>query len=152
MKKIKGFRSNVGMIAIHPENNLVLMGKRKPSNNHWQFPQGGIDQGETEIEAMHRELFEETGLKKEDISIVSQSSKTYTYHTPPTYRKYPDVIGQQQRWFLIQLNTIIEEGLVANNEEFVEWRYINFAKSPDIVIPFKKKVYRQVVSEFSKWF
>ena len=152
MEKIDGFRSNVGVIVLNPEDQTVLVGKRNKSNNYWQFPQGGIDEGETETEAMYRELHEETGLEKKEVSVIAKSSKTFTYLTPKNYRKYPEVIGQQQRWFLLSLLRFISPGPVHNNDEFVEWRYINFFDSPELVIPFKKNLYTDVVSEFRKWF
>ncbi|MDI9348026.1 MAG: NUDIX domain-containing protein [Methylacidiphilales bacterium] len=149
MKAIKGYRSNVGMIPIDTLTNKVLIGRRSNKNPYWQFPQGGIDSGESEQEAMYRELNEETGLTIEDVQLIAISRKTYTYKTPLRFRKFPKVVGQQQRWFLLKLNKLPPPGPVENNVEFVEWAYVQPEEAPKLVIPFKRKLYQQLLRDFN---
>ena len=99
-----GFRANVGIILCNC-NGQVFWGKRQGEHS-WQFPQGGIDKGESAEEAMYRELHEETGLSPDDVAIIGTTSGWLRYRLPQHMvrrRSKPTCIGQKQRWFLLHL-------------------------------------------------
>ncbi|MBT3992810.1 MAG: RNA pyrophosphohydrolase [Gammaproteobacteria bacterium] len=147
-----GYRANVGIIISNQNNNLFFAKRRYQSG--WQFPQGGINVGETPIQAMYRELNEETGLYKKNTKFIKESDHWYQYQIPhKSIRKAKDgikVIGQRQKWYLLQF-TDEEEAIDLNHhneQEFDSWKWA----TPDIVIKqvigFKKEVYRKVLEEF----
>ena len=147
-----GYRANVGIIILNQNNNLFFAKRRYQSG--WQFPQGGINVGETPIQAMYRELNEETGLYKKNTKFIKESDHWYQYQIPhKSIRKAKDgikVIGQRQKWYLLQF-TDDEEAIDLNHhneQEFDSWKWA----TPDIVIKqvigFKKEVYRKVLEEF----
>ena len=99
-----GFRPNVGIILLN-QRNQVFWGKRIRTHS-WQFPQGGIDRGETPEQAMFRELHEEVGLRPEHVRIVARTRDWLRYEVPERFirrdaRGY--YRGQKQIWFLLQL-------------------------------------------------
>ena len=76
----KSYRKNVGLIVLD-KNNRVLVCRRKGKKT-WQFPQGGIDAGESHIKAAYRELYEEVGIKKNQVKIIQKSKHWYHYDLP----------------------------------------------------------------------
>ena len=99
-----GYRSNVAMV-ISNGRGQVFWAKRM-GQKAWQFPQGGIDQGETAEQALYRELYEEVGLEPGDVKIIQQTRRWLRYDIPEKMqRKHskPRCIGQKQRWFFLQL-------------------------------------------------
>ena len=132
---------------------MVFWGKRIGQHS-WQFPQGGIDPGETAEEAMFRELHEETGLKPEDVNIVGSTSGWLRYRLPKHMvrnHSTPVCIGQKQRWFLVHL--VSDDSCFnlrsTNKPEFDGWRWVDFWKPADEVIYFKRDVYKQALSELA---
>jgi len=99
-----GFRANVGIVLIN-EASEVFLGRRTGGRG-WQFPQGGVRQGETLEQALYRELHEEIGLSQADAQLIGQSHRWLRYRLPPRYvrrNQQPVCIGQKQRWFLLRL-------------------------------------------------
>ena len=98
----KNYRRGVGMIIMNHEGRFWL-GQRIGTDT-WQFPQGGIDKGESVREAMYRELQEETGLEKEVVEIVSISKKWLVYHIPHLFQRHNKKFdGAMQKWYLLKL-------------------------------------------------
>ena len=98
----KSYRKNVGLIVLNQKNQLLVckrMGKRT-----WQFPQGGIDEGESELKAAYRELYEEVGIKQNEVKVVHKSNHWYRYDLPIEYRKRTESMrkfkGQTQKWYM----------------------------------------------------
>ena len=137
------YRRNVGV--IFSRDGLVLVGRRRDVADCWQFPQGGVDGSETEEEAIVREIFEETGLRREEFSLgVSRSG--YSYDFPPEMQKRRGQKGQKQRYFFAILNVGAEPKV---SEEFAEWRWVNPQEfSLEWVPEFKRGVYRQIFQDF----
>ena len=144
-------RSGVGIIILN-NNNQVFVGKRKdnPANN-WQMPQGGVDKGESFIDAMKRELFEETGIKK--IKILKELEKIYQYELPENLvgiiwkGKYR---GQKQKWFITRfLGNDDEININTKHPEFIEWKWIEPKKLPEVIVNFKKKLYTDLLKEIN---
>jgi putative (di)nucleoside polyphosphate hydrolase len=147
-----GYRSNVGIIICN-KNGQVLWAKRFGQHS-WQFPQGGIKEGETPEAAMYRELHEEVGLKPEHVKVVAASRQWLRYKLPKRLVRWespvPVCIGQKQRWFLLQL--IAEEEQIefesCAHPEFDDWRWVTYWYPVRQVVSFKRDVYRRALAEF----
>lgn len=145
-----GYRLNVGIILVN-DSNRVFWGRRH-GHDAWQFPQGGLAQGETAIEAMYRELHEEIGLEKTDVELLGSTRRWLKYRLPKQYLRQgtkPLVIGQKQKWFMLRLLTN-EQKLrldLSDSPEFDSWRWIDYGEPPQHVIYFKRQVYAQAMKE-----
>ncbi|MBS0352232.1 MAG: RNA pyrophosphohydrolase [Proteobacteria bacterium] len=151
----QGFRLNVGLVIANDQDK-IFWGRRNHSSNAWQFPQGGIQSGETEQEAMYRELKEEVGLEAKDVMLLDQTHEWLYYRLPLQYQKTsqkPYCIGQKQKWFLLRL--ISEETCIDLNQEkipeFDRWCWVNYWHPLTEVIDFKKEVYQKVLEQFKTW-
>ena len=147
-----GFRANVGIVIFNQKLQVFFAKRRYQSG--WQFPQGGIQLGESPKKAMFRELLEETGLDKKSVEIIYVSDHWYDYRIPKkSIRKATNgttVIGQRQKWFLLKLKGQSSNiSLSASPEkEFDSWKWIAPDLSIKQVIGFKQDVYKKVISEF----
>lgn len=146
----EGFRPNVGIILAN-ERGQVLWAKRI-GHNAWQFPQGGIQYGETPEQALYRELHEEVGLLPEHVDIVAQTRGWLRYRLPYRYIRndsHPVCIGQKQKWFLLRL--VASERLIrldaVHPAEFDDWQWVSYWYPLGQVVNFKKDVYRRALSE-----
>ena len=147
-----GYRPNIGIIVINKEN-LALWAKRI-GQDAWQFPQGGIKKNESIEEALYRELYEELGLKPQDIHILGNTKHWLRYKLPSYFqRKHfkPVCIGQKQKWFLLKL--ISEDTAVclekSDEPEFDDWCWVDYWYPIQQVIHFKRQVYRQALQELA---
>ncbi len=145
-----GFRANVGIILANCDGD-VFWGKRIGQSS-WQFPQGGIDKGETPLEAMYRELHEETGLLDKHVEVIGCTQNWLRYHLPKhmiRHRSSPTCIGQKQRWFLLRLTCSDNSvNLKATNlPEFDGWRWVDYSYPAKQVVYFKRQVYQRAMSE-----
>lgn len=148
------YRPCAGFMLVNAEGH-VFVGQRIDPSAHgfWQMPQGGIDKGEDVREAALRELHEEIGVGPEMVDVIAQASRPIRYDLPPELLgkvwkgKYR---GQEQFWFLGRF--LGEDGdidLEAHNPpEFMEWRWIDPALLPELIVPFKRAVYKEVLAEF----
>jgi|TARA_B100001741_G_scaffold196225_2_gene161829 putative (di)nucleoside polyphosphate hydrolase len=143
------FRIGVGIIVLNNKNQ-VFVGKRKDNpGNNWQMPQGGIDEGEDFISAMKRELMEETSIK--NIKILKELEHLYQYDLP---KNLVGIIwkgkfrGQKQKWFITRfLGKDTEINLKTKHPEFIEWKWIEPEKLPEVIVYFKKEIYLSLVKE-----
>jgi putative (di)nucleoside polyphosphate hydrolase len=147
-----GFRPNVGIILANDQSQ-VLWAKRV-GQDAWQFPQGGIDAGETAEQAMYRELKEEVGLAPEDVEVIGCTRGWLRYRLPRRMvRRHskPVCIGQKQKWFLLRL--VGDEQAVcfdhSHKPEFDGWRWVSYWFPLGQVISFKREVYRSALKELS---
>ena len=150
----EGFRPNVGIILVN-QKNQVFWGKRIRTHS-WQFPQGGIDRGETPEQAMHRELYEELGLKPEHVRILARTRDWLRYVVPDHFIRRESrgfYQGQKQIWFLLHLvGTDNDLNLRATDHpEFDAWRWVPFWIQLDAVIGFKREVYQLALSELARY-
>ena len=144
------YRHSVGFMIIDA-NKRVFLGKRcwpKDSPYRFQMPQGGIEEGETPEQALWREMFEEIGLTKEHVDILAETKEWLTYELPPQMRTSID--GNKQKWFLLYFKGSSKDFIFTNQKhpEFCGARWVAPKKVPYLVIPFKRRVYRQVLNEF----
>lgn len=148
----EGFRPNVGIILAN-DAGQVLWAKRI-GHNAWQFPQGGIQYGESPEDALFRELYEEVGLLPEHVEIVAQTRGWLRYRLPYRYIRNdsnPVCIGQKQKWFLLRLTGSTKHICLDTTDpaEFDEWQWVSYWYPLGQVVNFKKDVYRRALAELS---
>jgi putative (di)nucleoside polyphosphate hydrolase len=148
----KKYRPNVAAIVLsnkYPEKCDVFIASRTDINDAWQFPQGGIDKGETPKEALFRELEEEIGTN--NIEIVAEYPKWVSYDFPSSIAKrmYP-YDGQRQRYFLVKLKANTQINLDTEVPEFKQYKFVPAKKIFNYVTFFKRVVYKQVLDYFTK--
>ncbi|BDX05567.1 RNA pyrophosphohydrolase [Planctobacterium marinum] len=147
----EGFRANVGIVICN--RNGQVFWARRFGQHSWQFPQGGIDEGESAEEAMFRELHEEVGLKSHQVKILRVTKNWIRYRLPKRLIRQdsnPVCIGQKQKWFLLQLTCADEDVnlLHSGHPEFDDWRWVSYWYPIRNVVSFKRDVYRRVMKEF----
>ena len=146
----KGYRPNVGLMLIGP-GRRVFVGKRFDSDEAWQMPQGGIDRGETPVEAACRELREEVGSS--NALLLRESAGWFSYDVPVEIAQRlwnSRWRGQAQKWFALAFTGRDEEiDLEAHEAEFDEWKWVPAGELPGLIVPFKRKVYEAVIKEFA---
>lgn len=148
------YRPCVGVMLVNTDG-LAFVGKRidNQEGDWWQMPQGGVDEGEDLRAAAMRELQEETGLESRHAQIIAQSREEHFYDLPDEllgklwkgrYR------GQRQHWFLARFTGNDQDVRLDAHQppEFCEWKWVLPDLLPDLIVPFKKPVYRAVLEEF----
>jgi putative (di)nucleoside polyphosphate hydrolase len=154
------YRPCVGIMLIN-RDGLVWAGRRAKEGRvehtspsfEWQMPQGGIDKGEDPLKAAKRELWEETSVTS--ATLIAESPDWYSYDIPR------DVVsgrwkskwrGQTQKWFAFRFDGADSEINILNppdgEQEFDEWRWERMERLPELIVPFKRGVYEQVVKAF----
>lgn len=155
------YRPCVGVMVLN-HAGLVWVGRRIPLSDGelagavklWQMPQGGIDPGEDPLVAAKRELYEETGIRS--VSLLGQTAGWINYDLPADMLgialqgKYR---GQAQRWFAFRFEGNESEIAIqpppgGHEAEFDDWAWKNMADLPELIVPFKRPVYQEVVSHF----
>ncbi len=147
------YRPCVGIMMVN-RDGLVFVGQRIDSKegDAWQMPQGGIDPGEDAEQAALRELGEETGVGPEHVQLLARSKEELFYDLPPELAgrmwkgKYR---GQRQTWYLARfLGADSDIDIATEHPEFDKWRWTEADTLVDLIVPFKKKIYRDIVAEF----
>lgn len=151
MIDVDGYRLNVGMVIMREDGSVLWA--RRIRHDGWQFPQGGINSDETPIEAMHRELHEETGLAASDVEVLCETPGWLRYRLPACFIRKdqrPPCIGQKQVWFLLRM-TCAEEKLNFNQSkpEFDGYKWVDYWQPLDEVVKFKRRVYEQALVHFT---
>lgn len=142
-------RIGVGIIVLNKENQ-VFVGKRKDNpGDNWQMPQGGIDKNENFKTAMRRELMEETSIK--NFKIIREIKQLYEYELPSNLigiiwkGKFR---GQKQKWFIVKfLGEDYDVNINTKHPEFIDWKWIDPKKLPDVIVNFKKNLYLDLLKE-----
>lgn len=146
----EGYRANVGIILANADAKLLLGGR--VGARGWQFPQGGMERGESPADAMYRELHEEIGLGEGDVEVLAVTSDWLRYRLPDKYvRRHsrPVCIGQKQRWFMLRLLTDADKLRFDRGDrpEFDRARWVHFWRPVNEVIYFKRRVYARALHE-----
>ncbi len=154
------YRPCVGVMVLNRAGD-VWIGRRHDApaepegpGSWWQMPQGGIDESEDAAKAALRELYEETGIRS--VRIVAESPAWYTYDLPPALR--PNAwggryVGQRQKWFVVRFlgrdaEIVLEQP--GHKPEFDAWRWAKIDEIANLVVPFKRPVYEQVIRDFAR--
>ena len=153
------YRPCVGIVVFNRQGKVWagrrLKNSETPSEFRWQFPQGGIDQGEDPFPAAKRELYEETGIKS--VSLLKEAADWIHYDLPDELLgiglkgKYR---GQTQKWFAFRFEGDESEINIAeppdgSHPEFDLWEWRELADMPGLIVPFKRGIYEHLVAEFS---
>lgn len=147
-----GYRPCVGIMLVNMDGK-VFVGQRLDNEvEAWQMPQGGIDEGEDAKSAALRELNEETGIVHNDVEIIARAKEEHFYDLPPELigklwgGKYR---GQRQYWFLARfVGSDADINIETKHPEFREWKWASPETLPDMIVPFKRKLYRDILQEF----
>jgi len=157
----EGFRTNVGIVLMRSNGAgdaknpgpRVFLGRRTGGRG-WQFPQGGVREGESVEEAVYRELAEEIGVERRSVELLGQTSGWLRYRLPPRYirrNQKPLCIGQKQRWFLLRLtlDPVSFDFERTGEPEFEHWRWASWWEPVREVIFFKRPVYAAALTELA---
>ena len=148
-----GYRPNVGIVLVNPRNEVFWA--KRVREHAWQFPQGGIKQGETPEVAMYRELHEEVGLDPFHVQVLGRTREWLRYDVPRHWVRRESRAhyrGQKQIWFLLRLTGRDSDVCLRRSEkpEFDAWRWTDYWVPLDAVVEFKREVYSQALSELSR--
>ena len=142
-------RTGVGIILLNNKNQVFVGKRRDNPGDYWQMPQGGVEGGENFLAAMKRELHEETSVK--NIKIIKKISKIYEYEL---HKNIIGIIqkdklkGKKQKWFITRfLGNEDEINLNTKHQEFIEWKWVDADKLPNVIVEFKKKLYQALLKE-----
>lgn len=148
-----GYRPNVGIVLMHADGRVFWA--RRASRDGWQFPQGGMNTDETPLEAMYRELHEETGLSAHHVDVLDATPGWLRYRLPRRCVRSgerPVCIGQKQVWFLLQFKGGEDEVRLDLHDkpEFDSWRWVDFWYPLEHVVNFKRRVYAQALHHLAR--
>lgn len=148
------YRLGVGIMLLNAEGKVFVAKRIDTLAEAWQMPQGGIDDGEDAERAAYRELEEETGIARHLVQFLART------HAPLTYDLPEDLIpklwhgafrGQQQHWFAMRLLAGDEVINIATaHPEFSEYQWIDMHELPNVIVPFKRAMYKEIVAYFSQ--
>ena len=148
------YRPCVGIMLVNAENK-AFVGKRidNREGDWWQMPQGGVDEGEAPEDALLRELAEETGARPEHVEVLGQLADELFYDLPDDLKGKlwgGRFCGQRQTWFLARFTGSDAQIDIAAHDppEFCEWKWIAPELLPELIVPFKREVYRAIVEGF----
>lgn len=154
LKDLLPYRPCAGIMLINQRKEVFVAKRIDTKAEAWQMPQGGIDEGEDPKDAATRELFEETAVR--NATIIAESKSWLKYDLPEEligkmwkgrYR------GQEQKWFLMRLEGDESEiNIQTDTPEFSEWKWVEYTQLPELIVPFKRDLYQQIVEEFSPYF
>ncbi|MBY8829717.1 RNA pyrophosphohydrolase [Hephaestia mangrovi] len=148
------YRPAAGIMLLNGHGQ-VFVGQRMDSTlEAWQMPQGGIDQGEDALTAALRELGEETGIAADKVELIATAEEELLYDLPQEligklwkgrYR------GQRQTWFLFRFigDDESDVNIATEHQEFRAWRWADPADLPTMIVPFKRRLYEEVLAAFS---
>lgn len=148
----EGFRANVGIMVANTHGDLLWA--RRFGQDSWQFPQGGIQRGESPEQALYRELEEEVGLTEKDVEVIACTRGWLRYRLPQGLLRRdskPLCIGQKQKWFLLKMLAEDDDVTVDNCDrpEFDHWRWVSYWYPLGQVVSFKREVYRRALKELA---
>ncbi|MGE4419824.1 MAG: RNA pyrophosphohydrolase [Sulfurimonas sp.] len=152
MSKKNLYRPNVAMIIVsssYPHTKEIFLAQRNDLNDVWQFPQGGIDEGEEVVEALFRELLEEIGTDR--VEVIAEFPEWISYDFPPRIAEsMKPFIGQTQKYFLVKLHESATINIHTHKPEFNDYKFVTVDEALNLSASFKKNVYENVLSYFKK--
>jgi len=146
-----GYRPGVGIMLLSRDRRVFVGRRLDMAGENWQMPQGGIDAGETPLAAARRELHEEVGTDRAEL--LAESARWLTYEVPEPIatrlwrRRYR---GQSQKWFAMRFTGADADiDLETHHPEFGAWKWVAPSALPDLIVPFKRRLYLDVLAEFA---
>jgi putative (di)nucleoside polyphosphate hydrolase len=149
------YRPAAGVMLLNREGKVFVAQRLDSTLEAWQMPQGGLDDGEDAEEGALRELEEETGIARDHVEVIARAPAELTYDLPD------DLIGkmwkgkwrgQRQSWFLMRFTgTDQDVNIQTADPEFRAWKWTDPQDLPRMIVPFKKKLYEQVLEAFAPW-
>ncbi len=154
-KDDRKYRRGVGVMLLN-DRGQVWVGRRIDNTDEaWQMPQGGIDKGEEPWATALRELEEETGIAPHLVERIAECPERLKYDLPKEIRgklwggKWK---GQVQDWYLCRfLGSDSDVDIATKHAEFSHWKWVEPAELPDLIVPFKRDLYRRLIAEFEPW-
>ena len=149
-----GYRRGVGVMLLN-DRGQVWVGRRIDNTDEaWQMPQGGIDKGEEPWATALRELEEETGIEPRLVEKIADCPERLKYDLPEELRgrlwggKWK---GQLQDWYLCRfLGSDSDVDIATRHAEFSHWKWVDPAELPELIVPFKRDLYRRLIAEFAE--
>lgn len=149
------YRRGVGVMLLNADKKVWVGARIDNTDDAWQMPQGGMDDGEEPWATALRELEEETGIKPHLVERLADAPERLRYELPEDLRgklwggKW---IGQDQDWYLCRfLGEESDIDIATEHPEFREWRWVEPAHLPDLIVPFKRDLYRAIIAHFSAY-
>jgi putative (di)nucleoside polyphosphate hydrolase len=149
------YRPGAGVMLLNREGKVFVAQRLDSTLEAWQMPQGGLDEGEDPEEGALRELEEETGITREHVEILARCPTPLLYDLPE------DLVGklwkgkwrgQRQHWFLCRFTGRDEDvNIETEHPEFRAWKWADPSELPSMIVPFKKKLYEDVLNAFAQW-
>ena len=147
------YRRGVGVVLFNAEGKVFAAQRNDMPGEAWQLPQGGIDAGESPLEAALRELKEETGVTS--VELLAETDRWLSYDLPEDLARKAwrgRYRGQTQKWFALRFTGENSEvDLNHHSPEFTTWRWSDLASLPTLIVPFKRDLYRALVEEFRRF-
>ena len=147
------YRPCAGVMLVNREGKVFVGQRLDTTLEAWQMPQGGIDEGEDAATAARRELWEETGVTADKVTLLAEAPEELLYDLPDDMMgkvwggKYR---GQRQRWFLFRFDgEDADVRIDTAHPEFRAWRWADPAELPHLIVPFKRKLYQDVLAAFA---
>ena len=155
MKDDRPYRRGVGVMLLNAHNQVWVGRRIDETDEAWQMPQGGIDKGEDPWATALRELEEETGIPPHLVERIADCPERLNYDLPKELRgklwkgKFK---GQIQDWYLCRfLGRESDINIATKHPEFNDWKWVDPAELPDLIVPFKRDLYRRLLHEFGVW-
>jgi putative (di)nucleoside polyphosphate hydrolase len=149
------YRPGAGVMLLNRDGKVFVAQRLDSPSEAWQMPQGGLDEGEDPEDGALRELEEETGISRKKVEILARCAEPLTYDLPA------ELIGklwqgkwrgQEQHWFLARfLGEDADVDIATEHAEFGAWKWADPADLPAMIVPFKKKLYEDVLEAFRDW-
>ena len=149
------YRRGVGVMLLNGEGKVFVAARIDNPDDAWQMPQGGIDEGEEPWATALRELEEETGIAPDLVERITQCPERLRYDLPAALAGKlwkGRWIGQEQDWFLCRfLGEDSDVDLATKHPEFRDWQWVEPSRLPDLIVPFKRDLYRRLLSDFADY-
>lgn len=149
------YRLGGGIMLLNAEGKVFVAARIDNPDDAWQMPQGGIDEGEEPWAGTLRELEEETGIRPELVRKIAEHPERLRYDLPEEWR--PRLWGgkwrgQEQDWFLARfLGDDRDVNIATEHPEFREWKWVDPKQLPDLIVPFKRALYRRLLGDFAAY-
>lgn len=150
-----GYRPAVAVMLLNAEGKVFVGQRLDNALDAWQMPQGGLDPGEEALQGAYRELEEETGIAARHVELIARCEEELRYDLPE------DLVGkvwkepwkgQRQTWFLMRFTgTDDDVNIETADPEFRAWKWTEPGDLPAMIVPFKKKLYQDVLRAFARW-